>query len=401
LKEEDFVQFTTMDSVTLVHTEEKFTIPVLQAMTKCHLFQNNPTLLVSPYRVQSPVSLSIFREFLSALEGNAINITDTNFTEFHRLCKEFDFSELAAKLSEFRSSMNFNEGETESETEDSDARERIAALEEKSNQHSHVIAILQDKVTQLSTDFWRLVGEVSALRSASAGIQTLSEEVSALKTQITQKLNDPVVEQLSTEFSELRKDVSALKTKPPPSILLPRSSLYFGSVIITTTPTIFAPIGGIRTVLLYRGSRNGFSGKNFHKTCNGHSNTVTIVLTSGGYVFGGYSPCQWDSSLTYKEDKTLKSFLFTLRNPHGVLPTAFPLKKDRKTCAIYCHPSKGPIFGGGPDIIISNECNSNERNHTRSFGDTYQNTTGLDSSTFFNGNKNFTVKEIEVFEIVT
>jgi hypothetical protein len=138
-----------MASVTLLHLEEKFTIPTLQAMTKCCLFQNNPTFTGSLYRIQSSVSLSIFREFLSALEGNAINITDTNFTELHRLCEEFGFSELAAKLSEFRPSMDSKE----TETEDSDARGRIAALEEKSNQHSHVIAILQDKVTQLSTDF--------------------------------------------------------------------------------------------------------------------------------------------------------------------------------------------------------------------------------------------------------
>jgi hypothetical protein len=42
--------------------------------------------------------------------------------------------------------------------------------------------MLQNKVTQFSTDFERLVGEVSALRSAAAGIQTLSEEVSILET---------------------------------------------------------------------------------------------------------------------------------------------------------------------------------------------------------------------------
>jgi hypothetical protein len=70
---------------------------------------------------------------------------------------------------------------------------------------------LQDKVAQLSTDFRCLVGEISALRSASAGIQTLSEEVSALKTEIGQKLNDPVVKQLSTDFIEPRKEVLILK----------------------------------------------------------------------------------------------------------------------------------------------------------------------------------------------
>jgi FtsZ-binding cell division protein ZapB len=114
------------------------------------------------------------------LDGNAINITDTNFTELLRLCEEFAFSELAAKLSEFCPSIDFREAEGE----DADARRRISALEEKANQHSHAIVMLQNEITQLSKDFERLVSEVSALRSAAAGIQTLSEEVSALKTQI-------------------------------------------------------------------------------------------------------------------------------------------------------------------------------------------------------------------------
>jgi outer membrane murein-binding lipoprotein Lpp len=63
--------------------------------------------------------------------------------------------------------------------------------------------MLQSEVTQLSTDFEHFGGEVSALRSAATGIQTLSKKVSALKMQIVQKLSDPVVEKLSTDFSEL------------------------------------------------------------------------------------------------------------------------------------------------------------------------------------------------------
>jgi hypothetical protein len=168
-----------MSSITFLDPEETFKILTLYTMTKCSLFQNNPTLLVSSYRVQSLVSLSIFWEFLSALEGNAINITNPNLTELDQLCDEFDFSELPAKLSEFRPSINFKE--TETEAEDADARGRIAALDETTNQHSHVIVMLQDKVSQLSTDFGRLGVEVSALRCASVGIQTLSEDVSTRK----------------------------------------------------------------------------------------------------------------------------------------------------------------------------------------------------------------------------
>jgi archaellum component FlaC len=96
---------------------------------------------------------------------------------------------------------------------DADARGRIAALEEKANDHCHIIVMLQNEVTQLSTDFGRLVGEILGLRSAAAGIQTLSEEVSGQKTQIAQILNDLVFEELWTELSELRKEVLALRVQ--------------------------------------------------------------------------------------------------------------------------------------------------------------------------------------------
>jgi hypothetical protein len=70
-------------------------------------------------------------------------------------------------------------------------------LEEKSKQQDHVIAALRSKLTQLTTNFEGLVGEVSGLRYASVVIQLLSEEISAVKMQIAQKRSDPVVEELS------------------------------------------------------------------------------------------------------------------------------------------------------------------------------------------------------------
>jgi predicted RNase H-like nuclease (RuvC/YqgF family) len=94
------------------------------------------------------------------LEGNAIDITDTNFTELKQLCEEFGFSEIAAQLSEFHPSMDFKEA---NETEDANEHKRIAALDEKANQHNRDVEMLRHKVTQLSTDFEHLVGEVSAL----------------------------------------------------------------------------------------------------------------------------------------------------------------------------------------------------------------------------------------------
>jgi hypothetical protein len=45
------------------------------------------------------LSLSIFRAFISALEGNAVKITDSKLTEFEQLCEAFGFSDFATKPS--------------------------------------------------------------------------------------------------------------------------------------------------------------------------------------------------------------------------------------------------------------------------------------------------------------
>jgi hypothetical protein len=171
------------------------------------------------------------------------------------------------------------------------------------------------------------------------------------------------------------------------------------SKIVAAPPAILAAVGGRRASLIYRGSHDGFAAKSFHDACDGHKNTVVIVETREGWIFGGYSPCEWDSSYKYKQDDTRTSFLFTIKNPHGVAPTVFPLKEDRKQCAIYSFPSRGPIFGGGCDLFVSDNCDANNKSYTRGFGDTYENTTKLDGRTFFTGDRNFVVKEIEVFEI--
>jgi hypothetical protein len=151
-----------MSSVTLVHPEETLKVPVLQSINKCSLFQKNQTLAATPYRIKSSVTLSHFREFVSILEGKELEIKNTNFIRLQRLCEEFGFSDFAATLSQFQGSMGFQEAA------DADACGRIAALKEKAKRHERAIAVLQSELRQLSTDFVRLEGEVSAQRSAAA-----------------------------------------------------------------------------------------------------------------------------------------------------------------------------------------------------------------------------------------
>jgi hypothetical protein len=95
-------------------------------------------------------------------------------------------------------------------------------------------------------------------------------------------------------------------------------------------------------------------------------------------------------------DPSLRSFLFTLKNPNDVLERRFAGKAEQKTNAICCHDGCGPYFYG---IRVRNNCNANTNRSTYYFGCSCINNTGLNGSTFFTGSEYFQVLEIEVFEI--
>jgi hypothetical protein len=63
--------------------------------------------------------------------------------------------------------------------------------------------------------------------------------------------------------------------------------------------------------------------------------------------------------------------------------------------SIYCHPSYGPTFGGGHDIYVYDQSNSNSNSYTN-FPNGYSDSTGKGNVTF-TGQLNFTSQEIEVF----
>jgi hypothetical protein len=144
-------------------------------------------------------------------------------------------------------------------------------------------------------------------------------------------------------------------------------------------------------LLLWRGSRDGFSVSQFHSRCDGHAITLTLILDTDGNIFGGFTPVEWESSPQYKfkGDDSEKSFLFTLKNPHNVAARRFRLKAEMKHWALCFGPERGPQFYG---LWVYDHCNANTRSNTDEFGRTYTNDTGLDGNTFFAGSVHFQVK---------
>jgi hypothetical protein len=186
---------------------------------------------------------------------------------------------------------------------------------------------------------------------------------------------------------------------PPPRV---------DSLIVNDIPPLFDEFRHKKWELLWRGSRDGFRGRDFHRRCDGHANTLTLIVTAasrkdvGGFVFGGFTPLKWDSTsrdseweCKCKSDDSLRSFLFTLKNPRNIPARKFALEAEEKEKAIRCDSGWGPYFGG---MAVSDNCNANTDSYTQ-LGIAYTNDTGLDGETVFTGSHDFKVKEIEVFEI--
>lgn len=172
--------------------------------------------------------------------------------------------------------------------------------------------------------------------------------------------------------------------------------------------------------LLYRASKDGFGASVFHTKCDNKPNTLTIIKTSQGYIFGGYTEADWSktdpirfqdllfnplhlsatrtgSKLNFKYDP--EAFIFSLKNPENRI---LRIDVSNPNEAIHSHQLYGPSFGNG-DILIVSDSNT----HIYSFSDLSSSYVHPDitstsdkikSERFLTGSKHFKVADIEVFQ---
>ena len=70
--------------------------------------------------------------------------------------------------------------------------------------------------------------------------------------------------------------------------------------------------------LLYRGSKDGFKGLDFHTKCDDQGKTLTVIKTQRGRVFGGFTDISWDSTGNPKTANG-NTFLFLVQQDKSVL----------------------------------------------------------------------------------
>jgi len=139
--------------------------------------------------------------------------------------------------------------------------------------------------------------------------------------------------------------------------------------------------------LLFDTSKDGDAASTFHNRCDGEGATVTIVETTLGVMFGGYTDLSWSSSGGWGTDSD--AFVFRLR-PSS--PKKFVVRSS--TTAIYRSSGRGPYFGNNA-FVIQNYPKSNAKSFV-SHG-TYH---GLNGYFLNNDHYDFRVEEYVVVQAV-
>jgi hypothetical protein len=325
-------------SVMLIHPQGNRSVSLVNIVTQCSLFATTPSLLPGPYTVKSSVSLADLDEFVNALGQEAIAVNRNNYIGLFRLSLEFGFHALSAQVTEFRPDV-------------------------------------------LLTEFTDVLARLSGLERTNEVLQQTVHTLEGANTQLEQRV----------------QSLAAGQTPAPARPLAPPEPVL-DSVIVRKFPDVLSQFRGKSFHLLWRATRDGFNGEDFHRLCDGHPNTVTFIVDVGGNIFGGFTPIAWErggSSGYYKPDPSGRSFLFTLKNPADTDPMVFSLKVPSQ--AIYIYPSHGPHFGND-DIYVANNSNGNTNGYNR-LGWSYENHSGRDGNTVFTGALHWRAKDIEVFEI--
>ncbi len=153
-------------------------------------------------------------------------------------------------------------------------------------------------------------------------------------------------------------------------------------------------ISNLNLRLLFKASRDGYSAEAFKSKCERKANTVTVARTNHGKLIGGFTTIAWETptegSHVYEEDESETSFLFSL-----TYNEKYPIKHELRQFAVCNTQSLGPLFGGGSDLEIVDDCNVNYN----SFSGTDHTYASKRNPHEFYGDEKYLIQDYEVYEV--
>ena len=141
--------------------------------------------------------------------------------------------------------------------------------------------------------------------------------------------------------------------------------------------------------LIFKMSKNGTKADDFHKICDDQGPTLTIIETTKNKIFGGFTPLNWKSRGSYKDDSN-QTFIFSLNlmKKYDIIN----IKRDAIKCSSY-----GPNFGDC-DIKLNSNMIKGETFANGSCN--YLSNNNLELTGGKGENENFETKEFEVYKVI-
>ena len=164
------------------------------------------------------------------------------------------------------------------------------------------------------------------------------------------------------------------------SLIIQNNKLYDNNLINWLKPKKINKVE-----LLFRKSRDGDSYDIFHKLCDNQGPTVVLIKCTEGFIFGGFTPLDWDNHSGWKKDK--ETFLFSLTDNKKFI-------KNKTSDSILCFDTMGPFF----EYIGFRKKNLSKGDYQYGLGNYFENY----SEIIPNGNKDrdFDTEEVEVLKII-
>ena len=143
-----------------------------------------------------------------------------------------------------------------------------------------------------------------------------------------------------------------------------------------------------RTVytLIYKATRDGDKSEIFHTMCDTYQNTVILIKTSKGRIFGGFTHEKWEGEDINKIDN--RAFLFSVDRQK-----VYNVQKNEE--AIGCYKLNGPDFCGW-QIVVHDNFLSNKQCYTGEKGINFDTEEDYELN---GGEKYFGIDELEVFQV--
>ena len=139
--------------------------------------------------------------------------------------------------------------------------------------------------------------------------------------------------------------------------------------------------------LLFKASINGDSAEVFHKMCDHAKKSLVLVKDDSGNRFGGFTTKDWGGEYLQKKDEEAFIFSIDKKKIYYIIPGQN---------AIGCYPNFGPVFFGCQIRIYDNFFTKGGTTFKK--GLNYYTTEDFELT---NGNQNFGIEDLEIYEVET